>query len=105
MLDIGEIRDEIKRLENGDTTYSSVEKLAMLYTVQDHQQMEEPQPRYMPNYSYSPTSSVTHSSEFLEALNDKPMDLVLDVLEEHFEAVKCVFPKEYNAVINKIKAL
>ena len=37
MLDIKEIKEEIKKLEHSDrTTYDVCEKLAMLYTVRDH---------------------------------------------------------------------
>lgn len=36
MLDIHEIEDEIKKIENGDTTFANCEKLAILYTVREH---------------------------------------------------------------------
>ena len=37
MLDLKEIKEEIKKLEHTDrTTYDVCEKLAMLYTVRDH---------------------------------------------------------------------
>lgn len=36
MIDMNEIRKEIKKLECGPTTFSNCEKLAMLYTICDH---------------------------------------------------------------------
>lgn len=37
MIDIEEIEEEIKRLEDSDcTTYSICEKLSILYSVRDH---------------------------------------------------------------------
>lgn len=36
MIDMDEIRKEIKKLESGPTTFSNCEKLAMLYTICDH---------------------------------------------------------------------
>ena len=36
MLDICQIEEEIKILENGETSYANIEKLAWLYTVRDH---------------------------------------------------------------------
>ena len=36
MIDINEINEEIKKLENSETCYKVCEKLAMLYTVRDH---------------------------------------------------------------------
>lgn len=37
MIDMAEIRKEIKNLECGPTTFSNCEKLAMLYTILDHE--------------------------------------------------------------------
>ena len=36
MIDIQEIEKEIKKLEEKDTSYSTCEKLSVLYTVKDH---------------------------------------------------------------------
>ena len=105
MLDMDEIRSEITRLENEKTTYSSVEKLAMLYIVQERNSpTPEPEPieiQQMPRYAYAsePTSP---KSDFLEAVGKVPIEKALDVLDEHMEAIKLLYPKEYKAVINKI---
>ena len=45
MLDMDEIKSEIARLENGNITFSTVEKLAMLYIVQERNSpIPEPEP-------------------------------------------------------------
>ena len=36
MINIDEINKEIETLENGCTSYSNCQKLAILYTVKDH---------------------------------------------------------------------
>lgn len=106
MLDMDEIRSEITRLENEKTTYSSVEKLAMLYIVQERNsptpEPESVEIQQMPRYAYAaPTAP---KSDFLEAVGKVPIEKALDVLDEHMEAIKLLYPKEYKAVINKILA-
>lgn len=107
MLDMDEIRSEITRLENEKTTYSSVEKLAMLYIVQERNSpTPEPEPvemQQMPRYAYA-AAPTAPKSDFLEAVGKVPIEKALDVLDEHMEAIKLLYPKEYKAVINKILA-
>lgn len=107
MLDMDEIRSEIARLENEKTTFSSVEKLAMLYIVQDRNSpTPEPEPveiQQMPRYAYA-AEPTAPKSDFLEAVGKVPIEKALDVLDEHMEAIKLLYPKEYKAVINKILA-
>lgn len=107
MLDMDEIRSEIARLENGNTTYSAVEKLAMLYIVQERNApTPEPEPveiQQMPRYAYA-SAPEPPQSDFLEAVSKVPIDKALQVIDEHMEAIKLLYPKEYTAVINKILA-
>ena len=95
-MDMAEIKREIERLEAGDTNYSSCTKLATLYTVRDG--MTAPDPA-VSAYSYADGPA----SEFRSAINGVPMDYVLDVIEEHLDAVKIMFPKEYSAVLRRLK--
>lgn len=105
MLDMDEIKSEIARLENGNITFSTVEKLAMLYIVQERNSpMPEPEPveiQQMPKYAYA-AAPTAPKSDFLEAVGKVPIEKALDVLDEHMEAIKLLYPKEYKAVINKI---
>ena len=50
MLNIKEIEEEIKKLENSETTYRNCEKLAILYIVKDH---------YNSKKSASPNTTMT----------------------------------------------
>lgn len=36
MIDLNEIEEEIKALENGETSYENIQKLSWLYTVREH---------------------------------------------------------------------
>jgi hypothetical protein len=107
MLDMDEIKSEIARLENGNVTFSTVEKLAMLYIVQERNSpTPEPEPvemQQMPRYAYA-AAPTAPKSDFLEAVGKVPIEKALDVLDEHMEAIKLLYPKEYKAVINKILA-
>lgn len=96
-MDIREINEEIKRLENGATNYSAVEKLALLYTVRDHLGTPEEE-KPVTGYSYKPAPQ----SEFLEAVNGAPLDDVFAILDEHFEAIRMIYPKEYTVVVKRI---
>lgn len=66
MLDMDEVQKEIARLENGETTYSAVEKLALLYVVRDHSE-EEPRTG---GYAYASEPQ----SEFVTAFQSVPME-------------------------------
>lgn len=103
MLDLGEVQSEIARIENGKiNSFSAIEKLALLYIVNDHNTPEEEM--QMPKYSYAAAPPTAPKSDFLEAVGKVPIEKALDVLDEHMEAIKLLYPKEYKAVINKILA-
>ena len=36
MIDLKEIEEEIRCLEDGETSYANIQKLSWLYTVRDH---------------------------------------------------------------------
>ena len=95
-MDINEITNEITKLENGNTTYSAVEKLALLYTVRNN--LNQKERRAVSEYSFA-------GSEFVSAVKGAPFEEVLAVLDEHFEAIKVIYPKEYSLVLKRIKAL
>lgn len=93
-MDVREIVREIEALENGRATYSTVEKLALLYIVRDHLAPEE---RTVKEYSHA------NKSEFVQAASGLSMESLLSVLDEHMEAIRAIYPKEYNAVCKKLK--
>lgn len=102
MIDYEEINQEIRRLETGKTTYSSIEKLAMLYIVQDHSIKEtDSQPVMHKEYSYS----AAPTSEFIKIASQVSQNELLAILDEHFKSVKVLYPKEYSFVIEKMKKL
>ena len=92
-MDIREIRQEIERLEGGATSYATVEKLALLYIVREHLGGQE----RMTGYTYEARS------DFMEAVNGAPIDRVFEILDEHFDAILAIYPKEHAQVVRRIR--
>ena len=95
-MNIGEIDAEIKRLEAEDTNYQNCTRLAVLYSIKDH--FSANKPAKQADYSYA-------SSEFMQAVTGAPIDAVMAVLDEHMACIEILYPKEYSAIIKRIKAL
>lgn len=95
-----ELLDAIRDLQSKTPTYATCEKLATFYTLLSSLYSDNTQ-----GYSYSSAVSVFDDgsgSEFREAISGKNVDKVIDVLDEHMDVIKLLFPKEYMAVIRKI---
>lgn len=98
-MNISEIEEEISKLEKADTNWQNVQRLAWLYTVRDHLSSDK-----MPIVANKIQDIMpSYSGEFGEAVSGATIDSVIDVLNEHMQVVKVLFPKEYQEVINKIK--
>ena len=83
-------------------------KLAAFYTILNNlypEKVEEPVDigySTMPSYDeYVP--QIRSDSEFVNACSQKDIVAVLEVLDEHMEAIKLLYPKEYDSIIEKIK--
>ena len=94
MLSIEEVERTILELEKRDTTYATCERLAWLYIVHDHMMQRIVQEKER-------AADMT-GSPFLEACSGADIEEILRVMNEHMEAVKLIYPKEYSAVVEKI---
>lgn len=110
-MDLNEINAEIAKLEAGGTNYAVCEKLACLYTVRDgFQNGREPERvRKVEEYSYSasnPRQIVTDEpqSEFEQAAYSVPVDVLISVVNEHMEAIRAIYPKEYSTIVERLKS-
>lgn len=94
MLSIEEVERTILELEKRDTTYATCERLAWLYIVHDHltQRIVKEKAR----------ATEMEGSPFLAACSGADIAEILRVMDEHMEAVRVIYPKEYEAVIRKI---
>ena len=89
MLDYEEIDNEISKLENGNMTMGTCEKLSVLYNVRDHKA----------------GMAKTSQCSVVRTLQDNNTDAVREILEEHFETIKILYPKEYELLVRKISAV
>lgn len=94
MISLETIEREIDELEARETSYHLCERLAWLYIVRDHLRPQKDK-----------RTQELEGSDFLEACNGKSYPAMMNVLNEHMEAIRAMYPKEYESVIDKIKAL
>lgn len=96
MISIDVIESEIRDLEaRGDTTYAQCERLAWLYVVRDHIKPD----------SNTNTTPHMYGSEFLEIASGVSYPDLIRILNDHLETVKILYPKSYEAVLDRIRAL
>ena len=100
MISMEQIDGEIDVLENEKPTHIIMEKLANLYIVRDHMTIH---PETTLNVDVVPLFK--NKSEFMEVCSSKNIAAVLEALDEHMEAIKLLYPKEYESLIEKIKKL
>lgn len=108
-MDIQEIEREIHKLKSGDTTYAACFRLAALCSVKEHLEAE-PEQRYIPEppeYSFAPPPEAPEvpNTEFCIAFASIPLYDALTILDEHMEAVKVIYPKEYALVLDKLNSV
>lgn len=110
-MDLNEINAEIAKLEAGGTNYAVCEKLACLYTVRDGLQngREPERASNIEEYSYSasnPRQIVADElqTEFAQAAYSVPIDVFISVMDDHMEAIRAIYPKEYSAIVERLKS-
>lgn len=110
-MDIVEINEHIRKLKCEETNWQSVEKLAALCTVRNELSESEsrenspaPKPEPVMQMEYS-TRPQEPQSEFVEAASAVPFSGLMEVLDRHMNAIKLVYPKEYELVMRKIVSL
>lgn len=110
-MDIDEINTHIHKLKCGSTDWQSVEKLAALCTVRNElseaksrENSPAPQAEPVRQMEYS-TRPQEPQSEFVKAASAVPFSGLMQVLDRHMNAIKLVYPKEYELVMRKIVSL
>lgn len=96
-IDLDIVEAEIDRLEAKQTTYYVCDRLATLYNIRDHM---------MPSRSgKSATMPELHGSEFLEMCSNRSYGEVMDVIDGHMSALAVVNPREYQSVMERLRAI
>lgn len=109
-MDIVEINEHIRKLKCEETNWQSVEKLAALCTVRDELEeahAPERQTQSLPPATYTAAYSTAAEpqSDFVAAASSVPFGGLMQVLDRHMNAIKLVYPKEYELVMRKIVSL
>lgn len=116
MIDLREINETIDDIKRKGGTVNDAITLAMLYIAKDHIQREDgmkmptetvqnyAQAAEMANPKEIPTTTKKHrTSPFLTACEGVPVEDVLDIMDEHMEAINLLYPKEYAAILSKLE--
>ena len=87
-----------------------MEKLAALCTVRDELEeahAPETQTQALPPATYAAAYSTAAEpqSDFVAAASSVPFGGLMQVLDRHMNAIKLVYPKEYELVMRKIVSL
>lgn len=105
------IEQEIAELEAKQIDYGTAEKLAWLYIVRDHikapktQHMEVRETtESMERAENKPeiTMNEETGSEFLEIIEGKNLDTVLEIIDETMNTLKTTLPRIYNNTMAKL---
>jgi hypothetical protein len=85
-------------------------KLAAFYTILNNLYPEQREKAVDAGYSTMPSydeylPQINTESEFMNVCSQKDVLAVLGVLDEHMEAIKLLYPKEYDSIIEKIKEI
>lgn len=105
MVDLQEIERAMHTLACGETTFDTVARLAALITVHDHLSADNQDHTPAPYSVQQAPATMPHlsGSDFLDAVSAAPMEDVMEILDEHMEALRVVIPREYEAVLERIK--
>ena len=112
MIDLREIDETIEELKRHGNSIQAAERLEMLYIARDYMLKESDQSEQNYSQAAAPMKDETpliiqtkRTSEFLTACDGAPVDDVLDVIDEHMEAIRVLYPREYEAIVQKIEEL
>lgn len=106
MISLETLEDEIRTLEEQEPTFTTMQKLASLYIVRDHLATG--------NSGRSSNSAVISardiitimpqcSGDFGKCCSGVEIEKLIDILNEHMSVVRSLLPKEYNAVLQRLR--
>ena len=101
-MDLLQIKDKIADLQSGDTTWQNLYKLATLYSVYDRMSGERPPVFANEIIEVLPDLGI---GDFEEAISGKPVYPVIDLLSEHMDVIRTLYPSEYRELISQLKSI
>ncbi len=101
MIDLEEIERTIDDIEHThDTTFRTCERLAWLYVCRDHLREQT-----SPEAKVSTEVAALGGSDFLDACDGIPYGLLMQVINEHMQVIRTLYPKEYASLVARIRSL
>ena len=105
-MNIEEIENEIESLENDATNWSNIQRLSWLYVVRDHIGGERAEGETHASVQRTMVHTMPeYGGEFGEAVSGVDIDGLMPILSEHMDVIKLLHPKEYQAVLDRIKEI
>ena len=112
-MNIDDIVEDIKKLEQADASWNNVERLSWLYTVYDHlnkkDQAKEPAPviprvETIKKEVAVPVEVIPKNGEgrFMKAAGGKDITSVMKIVNELMEATEVLNPKLYEVILARI---
>lgn len=98
--DLLETIEECKAVKK--PTATTVQLMASCYTILDHLRHTESRSADNPPAMYS-YASESNLSNFVQAAKKAGLAKTLDVLNEHMDCVKSLYPKEYAAILRRLR--
>lgn len=92
MIDENELLDAMDECEKAPLTAAKCEKLACLYVIYDH----------LFGVKNAQKKTANKATPFFEAISDKDILQVLDVIDELMDGLSVIQPKLYEAFLTKI---
>lgn len=95
MIDISDVENTIKDLEKSGTSYYNCAKLADLYTVRNeyyNKRNKNIKDDTKMEYSYA------GKSEFIELFEKADYQKALNIMNQHMDCIKALYPKEYKKI-------
>lgn len=115
MIDLREIDETIDEIKRKGRTVNDAVTLAMMYIARDHMEQDElPAQRAHDcaraaepmRAKETPDRIQTRgTSQFLAACDGLETDKVLALMDEHMEAIRVLYPKEYEAIVRRLKRM
>nr|DAD84734.1 MAG TPA: hypothetical protein [Siphoviridae sp. ctqED62] len=87
-------------------TASTCQLMASCYTILDHLFPESSRSADIAPvqlYSMAPEPVETGGSEFVQAARAAGMTRLLDVMDEHMDCIRALYPKEYETIMRRLE--
>jgi hypothetical protein len=105
MITERELLQAIRECEAEPITASKVSKLADFYIVYDHLFCEPVDNGYSYKNETVETIKISGGTDFLQAVNNKDCEKVMNVIDELMDTIEVLHPRIYDSVIQKIQDL